>query len=180
MLRALWGHPEAGRLWEEHINAILLGPEFAFTNTTHKTNIYQGTHNGVKILVLCKVDDFLLSTPDPVIADKVYTCIGELLQQPEEKDIPFVNEGLATEFNGVDVLQTWDYIKILSASYIHHLLQTHGWDTPVDDTSAPRKPLPPESYIALYNTVGPSKGSKEANSLATEFGCVPIVVFWAN
>jgi hypothetical protein len=23
------------------------------------------------------------STPDPAIADKVYTCIGELLQQPE-------------------------------------------------------------------------------------------------
>jgi hypothetical protein len=170
MLRALQGHPEAGRLWEEHINAILLGPEFGFTNTTHETNIYQGTYAGVKILVLRQVDDFLLATPDPAIADKVYTRIGELLQQPEEKDIPFVNEGLATEFNGVDVLQTRDYIKVSSESYIHRLLKTHGWDTPVDDTSAPREPLPPDSYIALYNTVGPPEGSQEAASLAAEFG----------
>jgi hypothetical protein len=49
-------------------------------------------------------------------------------------------------------------------------LKTHGWDTPIDDTSAPREPLPPNSHIALYNTVGPPEGSKEADSLAAEFG----------
>ena len=52
MLCALQGHPEAGRLWEEHINAILLGPEFGFTNTTHESNIYQGNYDGHKILIL--------------------------------------------------------------------------------------------------------------------------------
>jgi hypothetical protein len=170
MLRALQGHPEAGRLWEEHINAILLGPEFGFTNTTHETNIYQGTYAGEKVILLRQVDDFLIATSDPSIADRIYTRIGELLQQPEEKDIPFVNEGIATEFNGVDVLQTRDYIQVSSTSYIHRLLKTHGWDTPVDTTSAPREPLPPDSYIALYNSVGPVEGSKAANALATEFG----------
>jgi hypothetical protein len=155
LLRALQGHPEAGRLWEEHINGILLGPEFGFTNMTHETNIYQGTYDGVKILLLRQVDDFLLSAPEPSIADKIYTWICELLHQPAEKDIPFVNEGIDTEFNGVDVLQTRDYIKVSSASYIHRLLKTHGWDTPVDTSSAPREPLPPDSYISVYNTVGP-------------------------
>jgi hypothetical protein len=171
MLRALQGHPEAGRLWEEHINAILLGPEFGFTNTTHETNIYQGLYNGHKILILRQVDDFLLATPDPVIADKIYTRIGELLQQPAEKTIPFVNEGLATEFNGVDILQTQDYVKVSSTSYIHRLLKTHGWDTPIDPSrSPPREPLPPDSYTFLFNSVGPPEGSKAADALATEFG----------
>ncbi len=67
-------------------------------------------------------------------------------------------------------MQTRDYIKVSSESYIHRLLKTHGWDTPVDDTSAPREPLPPDSYIALYNTDGPPEGSQEAASLAAEFG----------
>jgi hypothetical protein len=120
-------------------------------------------------MILCQVNDFILAIPDPAIADKIYTCIGKLLQQPAKETIPFVNEGLATEFNGIDVLQTQDYIKISSDSYIHRLLKTHGWDTPVDTTSAPRKPLPPDSYTILYNSVGPPKGSKAANVLMTEF-----------
>jgi hypothetical protein len=170
LLRALQGHPEAGRLWEDHINKILLSPAFGFTNTTHEQNIYQAVIDGVKVLLLRQVDDFLLATPDPAIADDLYQRIGAALQQPDEKDIPFVNEGIATEFNGVDVKQTRDYIQLSSESYIHRLLKTHGWDTPVEDSSPPREPLPHDSYNVLFTSVGPVEGSPEANALATEFG----------
>ena len=46
VLRALQGHPEAARLWEEHINDILR--ELGFKNTTHEKNIYTGTFCGEK------------------------------------------------------------------------------------------------------------------------------------
>jgi hypothetical protein len=92
LLRALQGHPEAGRLWEEHINGILLSPDFGFKNTTHETNIYQGTFHGTKVLMLRQVDDFLLASPTLEVADEIFTRIGTLLQQPNEADIPSVNK----------------------------------------------------------------------------------------
>jgi hypothetical protein len=162
--------PEAGRLWEEHINKILLSPDFGFKNTTHESNIYQGTFHGIKILMLRQADDFLLASPTPELADEIFTRIGTLLQQPNELDIPFVNEGIAAEFNGVDVLQTREYIKVSSTSYIRRLLKTHGWDTPVDASSIPKEPLPPDTYQLLYNSVGPSEGSPAAAALAAEYG----------
>jgi hypothetical protein len=58
--------------------------------------------------MLCQVDDFLLALPTPELADHIFTCIGTLLQQPNEPDIPFINEGIATEFNGIGVVQTHD------------------------------------------------------------------------
>ena len=35
VLYALQGHPESGKLWERHINNILMGPELNFKHTTH-------------------------------------------------------------------------------------------------------------------------------------------------
>jgi hypothetical protein len=63
---------------------------------------------------LCRqVDDFSIATPDPEIACYIYAQIGQKLQLPGETDPPFVDEGLVDSFNGVDILQTRDYIKFL-------------------------------------------------------------------
>jgi hypothetical protein len=43
VLRVLQGHPEAARLWETHINAILNDPEFGFQSTAHEKNIYHAS-----------------------------------------------------------------------------------------------------------------------------------------
>jgi len=40
VIRALQGHPEAARLWEEHISAIL--KDVGLQNTAHEKNIYTG------------------------------------------------------------------------------------------------------------------------------------------
>jgi hypothetical protein len=120
--------------------------------------------------MLQQVDDFLLASPTPELADSIFTRIGTLLQQPNKADIPFVNEGITTKFNGVDVLQTHDYIKISSESYIKCLLKTHGWDTPVDNSLVLKEPLPPDSHFTLYHSVGPSEGSPAAAALTAEYG----------
>eukprot|EP00980_Cylindrotheca_fusiformis_P024332 scaffold11762_cov90-Cylindrotheca_fusiformis.AAC.1 len=62
VLHALQGHPESGRLWEEHINQILLlSPSFGFRSTTHDKSIYRGNFDTTPILMLHQVDDFALA-----------------------------------------------------------------------------------------------------------------------
>jgi hypothetical protein len=42
----------------------------------------------------------------------------------------FEQQGLVAAFNGVDVLQTRNYIKLSCSSYLHRLLTSHNWETP--------------------------------------------------
>lgn len=61
VLHALQGHPESGRLWEEHINPIL--KDLGFTHTAHDRSIYSATIDGQFVLLLRQVDDFALASP---------------------------------------------------------------------------------------------------------------------
>jgi hypothetical protein len=61
VLHALQGHPESGKLWEEHINKVLSLPELHFQSTTDDRTIYNGTFEGERILLLRQVDDFALA-----------------------------------------------------------------------------------------------------------------------
>jgi hypothetical protein len=107
---ALQGHPEAARLWEEHISKIL--KDIGFSSTTHERNIYAATIDDHKILLLRQVNDFAIATPDPTLAACIYDQIGKSLQLPGESSPPFEQLGLVDSFNGVDVLQTRHYIKL--------------------------------------------------------------------
>ena len=62
VLRALQGHPESGKLWEQHINNILMSPELGFKHTTHDRTIYQAVFKGHKVLLLQQVDDLMIQT----------------------------------------------------------------------------------------------------------------------
>ena len=52
VLRALQGHPESGKLWERHINNILMSPDLNFKHTTYDRTIYHTTFKGNKVLLL--------------------------------------------------------------------------------------------------------------------------------
>jgi hypothetical protein len=71
ILRNLQGHPKAPRLWHKHINGILVN-ELGFDHTTHKPCLYFKHHpeHGL-ILILCQVDNFLISAKTRQIADEV-------------------------------------------------------------------------------------------------------------
>ena len=60
VLRALQEHPESGKLWEQHINNILMSQTFNFKHTTHDRTIYQTTFKGNKVLLIQMVDKMLL------------------------------------------------------------------------------------------------------------------------
>jgi hypothetical protein len=172
VLHALQGHPEAARLWEEHISKILC--DLDFHSTTHEQNIYLATIDGHKILLLCQVDDFVLAMPDPAIAARLYDQIGKCLQLPGKTSVPFQQQGLIDSFNGVNILQTRHYIKLSCTSYIRRLLAAHHWATPALDEpkpgSRPTEPLPASAIHALYQATGFLEGSPEHAALAKDMG----------
>jgi len=168
VLRALQGHPEAARLWEEHISAIL--EKVGFKNTTHEKNIYTGKFCDEKVLLVRQV---ALGCRQESTAKSVYAKIGTKLALHNEAEAPFECLGLVDSFDGYDVLQTLDYIKLSAESYIRRLLKAHGWDNP-SPRKLSNKPKPPlhESDVAyLFNlAAGPVENAPKHKALEAEQG----------
>jgi hypothetical protein len=127
---ALQGHPEAPRLWEKHIVAIL--DKMGFKSTTHERCVYQKTVDGEKVLFLRQVDDFAVACRQKEISKEIIRNIGAQLQ------VPLNDLGILKKFNGVDVLQTRDYTKIYCESFIDKVLKHHGWE----ETIKQHNPIP--------------------------------------
>ena len=104
------GHPESPQLWEKHANAILR--ELGLTPTVHEPCLYSGNVAGKRIIFKRQVDDFAIAAPDKKTADILLDLIDDQLT------IPLKRQGLLDMFNGVDVVQTRDYIKISCQTYI--------------------------------------------------------------
>jgi hypothetical protein len=39
-------------------------------------------------------------------------------------------QGIGIHYNGIDLHQTHDHIKVSCETYMDHVLQTHRWETP--------------------------------------------------
>ena len=172
VLHALQGHPESGRLWEEHINKILTSPELGFRHTTHDRTIYTADFDGVNVLLLRQVDDFALACPDESLAKRIYDLIGKRLQLSSESKPPFVYLGLLNDFNGIDVVQSRDTVALTCRRYISRVLATHNWTTASRDDPDTIKaiPLSPDSITQLYKQPGPDEGTPEHAKLSAQFG----------
>jgi hypothetical protein len=127
---ALQGHPEAPRLWEKHIVEIL--DKLGFKSTTHERCIYQKTVAGEKVLFLRQVDDFAVACKDTAISKEIIQLVGAQLQ------VPLNDLGTLTKFNGLDILQTRDYIKIYCESFLDKVITHHGWE----ETTQQHNPIP--------------------------------------
>jgi hypothetical protein len=121
ILRNLQGHPEAPRLWHKHINGILL-TKMGFQHTTHKPCLYFKHHETHGLLiVLRQVDDFIIG------AKSMDLCL-EIKQQIQDNMVNLLNQlGIIKRFNGLDIQQTRDYIKISYPTYIDKIVEHHGW-----------------------------------------------------
>ena len=128
VLKAIQGHPESGRIWEEYINNILASPELGFTNTTHDRCIFRATFKGHEVYLLKQVDDMAISSPNEEIAKEIFDIIGRKLQLRHESSPPFEYLGLINDFNGIDVNQCKEYIEIACPKYIDRILRSHNWD----------------------------------------------------
>jgi hypothetical protein len=172
VLHALQGHPESGRLYEEHINSILSSPELGFKSTTHDRTIYSADFDGVPVYLLRQVDDFCLACPNEPMAIRIYDIIGSKLQLPGESKPPFTYFGLLSTFNGLDLAQERESLRVHCASYISRVLKTHGWSTPESSSPDPSNmaPLPSDCEKDMYTLVGPLEGTREHADLASNQG----------
>ena len=144
--KALQGHPEAPRAWATKIDNILQ-QKLKFVPTTHEPCLYYGKHNGQDILFLRQVDDFAIAAKDEAVAKDVIKCIDKYMTI-EIKDL-----GKLTRYNGVDIVQTRDYIKLNNPTYLKKIIQEHQWM--VDDVNMPTFPLPmteDKEYIRQLET----------------------------
>ena len=161
VLHALQGHPESGALWERHINGILA--KHGFKSTTHERNIYQATIDGQRVLICRQVDDLAVASADASLAKSIIASVG--------KSVDLTGDSILESFNGVDVEQTRDYIKISCTSYIERLLKSHGWDTGPPNESPYRahiEPLSPSITQQLDTDIGPLENTPESAVLATK------------
>ncbi len=115
ILSAMQGHPESPRLWEKHADAILR--EIGLIPTVHEPCLYSGTINGKRVIFKRQVDDFAIAAPDKHTANILLDMIDD------ELSIPMKRQGFLDMYNGIDILQTRDYIKISCKTFINKI-----WD----------------------------------------------------
>ena len=153
VLSAMQGHPESPRLWEKHANAILR--KLGLKPTVHEPCLYSGTVDENRIVFMRQVDNFAIAAPDERTSDILLDLIDEKLS------IPLKRQGLLDMYNGIDILQTKDYIKIDVHSYIQkfRLKYEDTWLSKFTITENRPTPLPTNpNWIKKFNSaIGPSE-----------------------
>ena len=119
-LHALQGHPEAGKLFEQLMNDILL-VRLGLSTTSHERNLYHGLFCGSTVYICRQVDDRAIAAPSIDIGQQLIATIG--------KHVQLAGDYMLTKFNGVQVEQSSQYIRIHCSDYIDCLIDCHGWST---------------------------------------------------
>jgi hypothetical protein len=115
----LQGHPEAPRQWSRHIDRILRS--YSFVPTVHAPCLYRATVEGEHVLFLRQVDDFAIATNH----ESLYVSICNDLDS--QLLVPMKRQGLLSHYNGIDIIQTRDYVTLHVGSYLRKIIANHGW-----------------------------------------------------
>jgi hypothetical protein len=146
VLLAMQGHPESPRLWEKHANSILR--DLCLTTSVHKPCPYSGTVDGKHVILKQQVDDFAIATPDESTANILLDLINN------ELSIPMKRQGYLDMYNGIDVLQMQDYIKITTTTYINKITKKYlsSWMQNFTTTEDRPTPLPLDrTWLKKFN-----------------------------
>ena len=178
ILSAMQGHPESPRLWEKHADAIL--KEIGLTPTTHEPCLYSGNIDGKRVIFKRQVDDFAVATPDERTATILLDMIDDKLT------IPMKRQGFLDMYNGIDVMQTRDYIKISSKSFIEKICEKYlnTWMQNFTSTDDRPTPLPtdPTWYKKFNAATGdpcPKAQAKLAKTMQLTYRCGVGELIWA-
>jgi hypothetical protein len=77
---------------------------------------------------------------------------------------------ILTKFNGVEVDQTRDYIRLHCATYLDRVLDKHGWNTPQYHDPSLKEPLHDKLVKQIDLDVGPPEHSAEAKAIEVKAG----------
>ncbi len=149
VLSAMQGHPESQRLWEKCADRILR--DIGLKPIVHEPCLYSGIIDGQQVLFMHQVDDFAVAAPDERTANILFDMIDDRLTFPMKR------MGLINLFNGLNIEQIHDYIKISCSTYIDKIMAKHlsNWLSTHDISNRPT-PLPTKkSFLGSFlNAVG--------------------------
>jgi hypothetical protein len=163
ILLAMQGHPESPRLWEKNTNAIL--QELGLNPTVHKPCLYSRTIAGKGVIFKQQVDDFAIAAPNERTANILLDMINNKLK------IPLKWQGLLDMFNGINIIQTRDYIKIDCHTYIDKFCAKYldTWLNKVPMTKNRPTPIPTNAtWIKKFNAAIRPSDPNEQSALATK------------
>ena len=150
MQHALQGQPESPRLWADFIDDIIQN-DVGLIPTTHGPCLYHGTINDNRVIFLRQVDDFAVASVDEYTCDVVIQAISKHLTAPMK------NLGIIDRFNGLQVEQTQDYVKLHNTDYIQKIIKKHNWDKEIPTANDPVPMRFDSSYLyMLETTIGPT------------------------
>ncbi|KAL9178452.1 hypothetical protein ACHAXT_003782 [Thalassiosira profunda] len=164
VIKAMQGHPEAPRLWEKHADGILR--KLGFTPTTHEPCLYSGLIEGERVFLKRQVDDFEVAVSSERLANIIYDMIDE------ELTFPLKRMGLVSMFNGLDILQTRDYIKVYAKTYIERVAEKHlnSWMKLSHSPNCPT-PLPTnETFLKTFHAADGARnddGTPDVKAIAS-------------
>jgi hypothetical protein len=178
VLSAMQGHLESPRLWEKHAVSILRDIEL--NPTVHKPCLYSSVINGNHVLLKQQVDDFAIAAPDKHTANILLNLIDKELL------IPIKRQGYLDMYNGIDVQQTHDYIKISSSTFIKKISEKYlsTWMNNFTTTADWPTPLPSDpNWIKKFNApIGDPDSTvqkKLATSMQLSYRCGVGELIWA-
>jgi hypothetical protein len=130
--------------------------------------LYIGTIDGERVLVCRQVDDFAIASKSRAAAEKLIAVINKHVTTESQglgHETPY---GISNRYNGVDIHQTRDYVKISCDTYPARVLQTHSWEKPGLKESDRHDSV--HVSKKLFTLSGPAKGTYEHAALAKKTG----------
>ena len=129
-----------------------------------------GFLDGHELLVCRQVDDFAAGSPTELGTRVFIETIRKFVAAEFNAMGIKTDQGTYERFNGMDVYQTRDYIKIGCETYIDRVLETHGWASPTHKDPENLVPLRPEIQERLMKLQGPDEKSPESAVLVKKHG----------
>jgi hypothetical protein len=77
--------------------------------------------------------------------------------------------GLVSHYNGIEIVQDRDYVKVHVGKYIDKILTNHGWEQGAKSESRLIEPLHPSAFKELEE-MSPSTEAAEKNALEQSAG----------
>jgi hypothetical protein len=161
VLLAMQGHPESPRLWEKHADKILR--EIGLTPTIHEPCLYLGVINDTRVLFMRQVGDFAIAASEERTSEILMDMIDDRIK------IPIKRQGYIDMNNGVDVLQTWHYIKLNVQTFIDKVFEHHisTWMKMSHPTPNRSTPLPLDAtWLKKFNAAISHPDKKAQTNLA--------------
>jgi hypothetical protein len=116
--------------------------------------------------LLCRqVDDMAVACSNPTVAQGLIDSIGKV--------VDLNSQVILSSFNGVDIDQRREYVKVSCKSYLGRILKTHGWDKSSLTEKLNSKPievLAASTAEELSTSVGLAEDSTDHCTLEKERG----------